>query len=494
MTGALLAGICCLLSRDVSAAPNSQPAQRADGAAIVGGAGRSKPDGARDWRETATGDILGSGVSVQAAPGEPLEMLLPDGVSVTLEAGGAARWLAPGKLPTETNRWTRGYHLVLVEGELDVRMPPGPKGAHAFLVSTKAGTLTDWRGKLHVSSHEETTAAAIYEGALVVGSNGQGFAVYDGAGILMRKGVDPDKSRVIPKAPTWDPRTGPIPSFVAVPEGARATVGFAWEPVAGVTSYRVAIANDPEMTQVFQRATTADTSFGVVQAEAAGAANPAWAQVRAVGTEGIVGEWSAPRPLRVVRYHLPEGAFVARDGALVLPAKASIALDSGADEIEAAYENVRSMASRVAGVPLYWARLSGPLRIPDETPMRIVHLRDASLGREAETQLVLARRQLRADVDLRPKDARSGDPVDARVLVWDPSGRIDPMGEPVALEAMLDLDPLPVAWQRTGNIWMAHLRAKRTAYPSVIRVVVKDGLGTEIGRGFVEVAGPTAER
>jgi hypothetical protein len=476
-----------------AAAPTTPKRPAGDGAVVVRGGGRTRSDEAKEWKDLAAGDVLANGAMVEASSAEPLEMLLPDGVAVTLEAGGSGRWSKPGKLPSEVNKFVRGYWFVLLEGELDVRMPAAPKGSHAFLVSTRAGTLTDWRGTLHIYSHEETTAAAIFEGALVTGANGKGFPVYDGAGIVMRKGADPDKSGSIPDPPKWGASPAGMESFVAVPAAARAQLGFAWAPVPGVASYRVAIATDPAMTHVVQRATTAQTSFGIVQtpeSEGAGDA-PLWAEVRAVGTEGIVGGWSSPRPLRVLRYQLPAGAVVARDGAIVLPPGSSLATTQS-EGVEAAYENVQSPASRLHGVPLYWTKLAGPIHLSDESPTRIVHLRDPAIGRETESELVLARRQLHADVELSPRNAHPGDPIDARVVVSDPSGRVDPMSEPVTLQALFDLDPTPVAWQRAGNVWTGHLGARRTAWPSVLRVVVKDGLGAEIGRGFLEIAGQGA--
>src|SRR5580704_13079426 len=122
---------------------------------------------------------LASGSPLAAKPADPtgdvtaptdrvLAVTLSDGVVVTFEPGAHGRWLGRGKLPSETNSWAVGGHLVLLDGELDVRMPDGPKGKFAFLVQTKAGTLTDWRGKLHVAVHQDKTTAAIYQGALVV--------------------------------------------------------------------------------------------------------------------------------------------------------------------------------------------------------------------------------------------------------------------------------------------------------------------------------------
>jgi hypothetical protein len=447
----------------------------------VRGAGQARVDGSHDWRDTTTGDVLTAGLTVRASTEQPLEMILPDAVTITLEAGATARWMRASKLPTETNAWTRGYHLVLQEGELEVRMPPGPKGTHAFLVQTKAGTLTDWRGQLHVMVHADTTAAAIYEGALVVGSNGQGFPVYDGAGILMRKGIDPDKTRGIPPSPTWMNGAGGSGGFAVVARDEHAALDFAWSPVPEAKSYRVEVASEPTMVRVVQRATTTEPHFALAELEA-GARS--WIRVRAVGAEGVVGEWSVPRASHVIRYDVPEGAIVARDGVLVLPEGSSVTL-SEATGVEVAYENVTS-ATRGMQVPLYWSRLSGIIRLPEDSPMRIVHLRDSVLGGEA--RLVLARRQLRANVDLQPRNARwPVDPIDAKVVVFDPSGRIDGAGEPVTLEAMVGLRPIPVGWQHSGGTWTARIAPQPTSGPSVVRVVVRDGHGSEIGRGFVEI-------
>lgn len=415
---------------------------------------------------------------VQAPVDRTLHVTLPDGVAVTLEPGTHGRWLPRGKLPSETNGWAAGYHLLLIEGELDVRMPEGPKGAHAFLVQTRAGTLTDWRGKLHVMVHDDKTTAAIYQGALVVGSNGQGFPVYDGAGILMRKGIDPDKSRGIPPAPVWDAGSG-APSLLVEPQGAHGNVGVSWKPVPGASSYRVAIAQDAAMTGVMEMAATGDTSFAMVE-RGAGPRGGLFAQVRAVGPEGIVGEWSPARPLRVVHYTLPDGAEVAHDGAIVLPAGAALAL-SDADGLEMAY----AATAGPSPVPLYWSKVTGALRLPEGVAMRVVHLRDPGLGQE--TSVTLARRALRVEVEVTPRDPQPGTPIDVRAVAWDPTRRLDASREKVTLQATLDLEPIPVAWAQAGSTWTARILPPATFGPTVVRVVARDAAGLEIGRGFVEI-------
>jgi len=413
---------------------------------------------------------------VTAPADRVLAITLSDGVIVTFEPGAHGRWLGRGKLPSETNSWAQGGHLVLLDGELDVRMPDGPKGSHAFLVQTKAGTLTDWRGKLHVAVHADKTTAAIYQGALVVGSNGQGFPVYDGAGILMRKGVDPDKSRGIPGAPVWDAARG-VSSLVVEPTGSHGTVGISWKPVTNAGGYRVAIAHDAAMTGVMEIATTTDTTYSMVERGGGGY----WAQVRAVSADGIVGEWSAPRSLRVVHYEVPPDAVVAHDGTIVLAPSTSVHL-TDADGMEMAY----STTAGPSPVPLYWSPLSSTLRLPEDTNFRVIHLRDPALGQE--TAVMLARRSLKVDIQVSPRDPPPGATLDIRAVVWDPTKRLDPANEKVSMEATLDLRPINVPWVQQGAVWTAKLTPPQVFKPSVIRIVARDAYGSEIGRGFVEIS------
>jgi hypothetical protein len=479
----ILAVVTYLLASGPSSAAGA-PIQ--DGAAIVRGTGRARATGAKEWSPIATGAVLTPGTAVEASPDEPLEMNLSDGVAITMEPGCSAEWRFPGKLPTERNGWARGYHLYLREGEIHVHVPSEPRGSRAFLVSTKAGTLTAWRGSVHVAVHGETTAAAIYEGALVIGSNGQGFPVYDGAGVLMRKGINPDKSRVIPPSPAWANATGGPPAFAVIRADEHPRLGFAWSAVSSAASYRVEIATDSAVLHVVHRATTTATSYTIPDSVEAAGGGRFFARVRAVGAEGIVGDWSAPTSVRFMTIKLPPRAFVAKDGTVVLPPGAGVGLGN-ATGIEVAFENLgRASAPRSNG-PLYFMAAPAELKLGD-TPVRVVHLRDPALGSASE--LVLVRRELRADVDLCPPRARwPQDPIDVRVDVVDPSGRIDPTAEKLTLDATVNLDPASVAWTHTGATYVARIPPASTPGPWVVRVSVKDSGGEEIGRGFLEVTG-----
>ena len=231
------------------------------------------------------------------------------------------------------------------------------------------------------------------------------------------------------------------------------------------------------MTGVVEIATTTDTTYSMVERGGGGY----WAQVRAVGSEGIVGEWSAPRPLRVVHYVVPPDAVVARDGTIVLAPHTSVTL-TDADGLEMAY----ATSAAASPVPLYWSPLTGTLRLPDDADQRVIHVRDPSLGQES--MVMLARRSLRVSIEMTPRDPPPGSPIDVRAIAWDPTKRLDPAQEKISLEATLGLSPLLVAWTQQGATWSARLTPPPVFKPSVVRVVARDAYGAEIGRGFVEIS------
>ena len=463
----------------------ASPAPAVDGATIVRGVGRYRGEHGGDWSPANPGGVVPTNTTIEASGGVPLEMKFADGTELTMEPNAFGKLRSAARLPSENNGWARGHHLELRGGEVDVRMPSEPRGGRAFLVSTTAGTLTDWRGSVHVTVQDDTTAAAIYEGALVVGSNGQGFAVYDKTGVFLRKGVNPERARIIPGAPKWSAASAKAvaPSFVVVGADESKPLGFSWEPVEGATTYRVEIATDQGMGNVIKRGLTADTRFVLAEPPQGSGAPRYFARVRAISNDKIVGGWSPPRALRVMRVAYPRGSFVAKDGAVILPEGSAITL-SDVQGVEMALETYEGARSRVP-VPLYWTPATRTVRL-GERGSRVVHLRDALLG--GETELALGRSELRADVAMCPTRARWPEhPVGVRVLLADPSGRIDASCASVTFETTVNLTPVDVTWHHVGAWWWTQVPPQATPGPWAVRVIAKDKSGTEIGSGHLEV-------
>jgi hypothetical protein len=328
--------------------------------------------------------------------------------------------------------------------------------------------------------HDDTTAAAIYEGALVVGSNGVGFPVYDATAVTIRKGAIPEKSHGIPGTPSWPATTPPgtTPPLALVRSGQKAQLGFAWTPVQGATAYRVEVSTDAVMVNVVKRETTTQTTFSVGEVPAGGRF---WVRVRAIVGDGIVGGWSKPRPLRVLRLTYPERAIATSDGAVILPEDEALGL-ADAEGIEVAYEPTDGPKG-----PLAWTKAPTALRL-GPTGGRIVHVRDATLG--VETRLVLGRRELRARVEMCPKRARwPEDTLTIRATVSDPSARIDASNEALTFETTVNLEPIAVTWHHVGTTWWATVPPRAPPGPWVVRVTARDSAGNEIGWGGLEVEG-----
>lgn len=78
------------------------------------------------------------------------------------------------------------------------------------------------------------------------------------------------------------------------------------------------------------------------------------------------------------------------------------------------------------------------------------------------------------------------------MALWDPSGRLDPAREHVALETSVNLEALALAWERNGSTFRARLAPRGSQGPWVLRVTVRDSFGAEVGGGFLEIDGHAA--
>jgi hypothetical protein len=198
---------------------------------------------------------------------------------------------------------------------------------------------------------------------------------------------------------------------------------------------------------------------------------------------------SPSRAVRVLGATLPPGAFVAGDGVVVMPAQARMTFDApgftfatgGGADTAAALAGALA-ATLVPALP----DGSIPFKLAGYRA-RVIRLHDPT-GAEARLSFVAS--ELRARVKLTPAHARwPQDPIDAVVVLEDPSKRLDVATEPVTLEVTVDSRPVPAMWTRTGDTFRARIAPVDGPGPFFVIVVVKDRSGAEIGSYVLDIDG-----
>jgi hypothetical protein len=242
----------------------------------------------------------------------------------------------------------------------------------------------------------------------------------------------------------------------------------------------VEVATDPVMVDTVERESVTTTSYTVKKPSTGGRY---YVRVRALSSDGIVGNWSRTRALRVVKYALPPGASVAPDGAIVLSEDEPVRLldTSG---LEVAFQTAPS-GTVPPPVPLQWVPAPASISL-STVGTRYAHLRDAALG--VETTLVLAKRELAADVAMCPqRPTWPSDSIIIRVVARDPSHRVDAAAEALTFETTVNLSEVQLSWHHAGAEWWARLEAQPVAGDAVVRVTVRDLQGRVLAEAHVDV-------
>jgi len=446
---------------------------------------RSTAEG--DWVATAAGTALAIGSSVRPRSGGELSLSVGEGITVHLGAGSSAalapRAWVPGELGVNGGKPVHAAQFVLHGGELTTHISPGGE-ARAVLVTSGTSQAADWRGTLRVSvASDSSVLAAAIDGAALVGSNGRWLSIYAGSGAVLRAKAAPDTHHTLVAAPAWSTTDSSTP-FSLVQGGAPASFTLAWAPVDRAVRYRVQVASDPLFTHVLST-TDAGTSTRVTT----GALPPGryFVSLDAAGVDGMYGLPSAVRPLRVASMTLPPEAAVARDGAIVLPERSAITLDDAAG-LELAMQPVTEHRVALPTAALTYQPAPARLTLGNER-QAIMYVRDSATG--TVTNLTLARRELRARVEVGPRTARwPENEVTAKVILEDPTGRVDVSQEAPKLRVKINVDEVKVDWTRAGNEWSCRIPQAIPPGPWLVSVVADDRAGNEIGAGYLEVDGP----
>jgi hypothetical protein len=247
-----------------------------------------------------------------------------------------------------------------------------------------------------------------------------------------------------------------------------ASTRFSWGRVDGAASYRVSISKIDATGSASRTLDTTEPSARVDDLNP-GRYRMSVSAVDAYGLEGPASSFES----KVVGIELPSGARQIK-GAIELGPKQRVRLR---DPI---------------GRELSSDKASSFVRAPNEFGLArgdttIVRLRE--IGRRDEFKLRLVPRDTHAHITIGPSLAHwPGDPINIKIAFRDGKGR--PLTElpNVHTDVRVNIDPVPVNWQRHGNAFEGALAPRADKGPWVVRVQVKDEFGDEIGWSFLEVA------
>ena len=392
--------------------------------------------------------------------------------------------MAPARAPRREFP-VRALQVFLSSGELDLDPAHDRASDLGIVVMLPGGrSVALWRGAANVALHGDTAAAALYEGMAIAGSSASKWKpLVSGTGVILAPKANP-VTRPSPAVPRRG-RTRPVlrlAPFAIVRGDERVPLGAAWSAALGGASYRVEVTPADGTAGPLLIATTENPSF---KTEPLGPGSY-FMRVRAISAEGIAGQPSSPKPLRIAKLTLPPLATAAAHGAVVIAGSQSVMLDDPRDiEVATASEYDPTAAPR-------WVPATAELALGSSS-RRVLRIRH--IPSQVETELTLVRRQLRAHISFTPTPARWPDsPIDVVVKVEDPSGYIDPAHEPLSIDARVDLDKLALDWKHAGDTWTARIPVRSPPGPWVVRVNVQDKAGVAIGGSLIDVDGPRLQR
>ena len=335
-----------------------------------------------------------------------------------------------------------------------------PGEAHVVLTDDRAG-VASWAGGARVKQGKRTLDLEAGQATTVSGDA-------------------PLATRAVAASPEWAAPVGrldePQPLAVALDHRSGA-IGLSWRPVPNVSGYRFEIASDESFKKTAKAVVLkADQHSYVVHSLPEGAY---YGRVIALDRDGVGSRPSKLAPLRVIAVRMPEGGTVDREASTVVaPLGTSVQLSDHA-HLEMAVDDHKF-------------RPAEPALTVDEMP-HLVRLRvEGDYGRE--TRLKVEPRALKAVIQMGPAWARwPDDAIEMSIAIEDPSGRFDPQSVEPKVEVLLGIEPVEVDWKREGTRLTARLAPRTATRPEVLRVIVRDQGGVQLGRNFLEIEPASAE-
>ena len=383
-------------------------------------------------------------------------------------------------------------HLGIREGEVLVEVPKTARplslllSAHEVLLAPLPGTVLRARvqppSKAGCGPSVVALGIAVYQGEARFLTRGAWKVILAGQAVEAVGGDAPPTPTPLPAAPAWAVNKGACrrgPGVVAdcgiavVDPGASLTpMSLAWAPAEGAFGYALEVARDTEFRDIVSRLTT-----GARSASLPLPAGRYHARVMAQSAARVPGLPSATRELRVVRLSLPAGT-TARDGAYLLPRARRVEL---ADP--AGVEVALGSSGFLRNVPAFGLVKDAPT---------LVRLRVSGATDYAELRLEPS--ELLASIAMSPRNAVwPFDTIHVQVRVSERNLPVSPAFQP-RLRVLIDTTEIPVTWERRDGAFHGRIDPRVPPGPWVVRVEARDTHDNEIGRAFMEVAGPPPAR
>ena len=360
------------------------------------------------------------------------------------------------------------HQVELREGSV-VAHSTNDKGIPLVVSTSPAQHVALRNAEAQVTYHGGRTAVGVHAGLARVGSNRNWLTVTKGQSSVLLNVGRPTSPQPLIAPPVWSSGENCPPAVAVTEPPTWAAAGGCWAPIEGA-HYEVEVARDAN----FHDLLTAPERIDKPQWSSPLSVGRYFSRVRAIDSDGLVGDPSSPRQLAIIPLVLPPGASANLiDRTIIVPE---------GREVQFGDPKGLELAVDKSG----FSKAPATLRMNSDPEHQLrFRLKDDP---SSTSTVLFVRRALKADVQITPRLAHwPSDPIQISVTLTDPSGHSDPSKVQAQLKVMVGMHEVPVKWAHQGATWSTRLEPQRHVAPTVIRVIAEDEFGTPLGRNFLEV-------